>query len=268
MLIVLLLLIAAVAYVPVSSYLAGRFAPVDEAVIEQEEETPAAVTEITDEELDKLISGEASLDELLAGGSEQGSGSSAQEGETAGEEAAASADSAAAGTSSTEAASGGKQQSGEAVSSGTASSSSTGGKNGTESAATGGSAVSAASGSSSSETPAYEAEIKALILQLYAVQARAESGLNACIDSARAEYKALPEAQQTQAKKVAICFSKAGQLSALQASCDKEVESIVSQMRQVLTENGQSTALADQAMETYKSQKTARYNELVAKLYS
>lgn len=36
-------------------------------------------------------------------------------------------------------------------------------------------------------------------------------------------------------------MSKAGQLSALQASCDSEVNRIVSQMRSVLKANGQST---------------------------
>lgn len=47
--------------------------------------------------------------------------------------------------------------------------------------------------------------------------------------------------QQTRSRKIAICMSKAGQLSALQASCDSEVNRIVSQMRSVLKANGQST---------------------------
>ena len=36
----------------------------------------------------------------------------------------------------------------------------------------------------------------------------------------------------------------------------------------VLTANGQSTALADQAMASYKAQKSAMYSRLTAKLYS
>ena len=47
-----------------------------------------------------------------------------------------------------------------------------------------------------------------------------------------------------------IVLSKSSELNALQASCDKEMDSIVSQMRTILQENGQSTALADQVMET------------------
>ena len=41
----------------------------------------------------------------------------------------------------------------------------------------------------------------------------------------------------------------------------------MSQMRSVLKANGQSTALADQAMSSYKSQKSARRAALMSKLY-
>ena len=124
-----------------------------------------------------------------------------------------------------------------------------------------------ASGNANISEAAYEGEVKALVQQLYAVKGRAESGLNACIASAKAEYKSLPPEQQTRSRKIAICMSKAGQLSALQASCDSEVNRIVSQMRSVLKANGQSTALADQAMSSYKSQKSARRAALMSQLY-
>lgn len=129
------------------------------------------------------------------------------------------------------------------------------------------SAASSAFSSAGTEEP-YEQEIKALIQQLYGVKARAESGLNQCIQAAYSEYHALPAQEQTQAKKVAICFSKAGQLSSLQASCDKEVNQIVSEMRRILRENGQSTALADSAEATYKNEKSAMYSTLMSRLYS
>ena len=86
--------------------------------------------------------------------------------------------------------------------------------------------------------------------------------------AAKAEYKALPESQQTQARKISIVLARSGRLYAMQASYDREVESIVSQMRAILTANGQSTALADQAMASYKAQKSAMYSRLTAKLYS
>ena len=123
--------------------------------------------------------------------------------------------------------------------------------------------------SSASQKPAaYEAEVKALLQQLYGVKARAEAELNSCIAGAKAEYKALPESQQTQARKISIALSRSGKLYSMQASYDREVESIVNQMRTVLKANGQSTALADQAMASYKAQKSAMYAQLKAKLYS
>ena len=48
----------------------------------------------------------------------------------------------------------------------------------------------------------------------------------------------------------------------------KEMGRIVSQLRTVLKENGQSTELADQVMSTYKAEKSQRYAELKNKLYN
>ena len=92
--------------------------------------------------------------------------------------------------------------------------------------------------------------------------------MNSCIAGAKAEFYALPESQQTQARKISIVLARSGRLYAMQASYDKQVENIVSQMRAVLTANGQSTALADQAMASYKAQKSAMYSQLTSKLYS
>ena len=124
-----------------------------------------------------------------------------------------------------------------------------------------------ASAAAPAEVPAYEQELQGLIDQLYAVKARAESSLNGAINDAKAEYKALPAAKQTQARKVAICMGKASELKAMEASCDKEVDNIVSQMRTLLIQNGQSTALADEAMAAYKAQKSEMISSLTSKLY-
>ena len=132
------------------------------------------------------------------------------------------------------------------------------------------------SAASSSEAPAEkkqqeaacEAEVKALIQQTYALKAIAEKGLNSSISAAKAEYKTLPAEQQTKTKKIMICLSKTGELTSLQSYCDKEMGRIVSQLRTVLKENGQSTELADQVMSTYKAEKSQRYAELKNKLYN
>ena len=195
---------------------------------------------LTDEDLDKLLSGEITLEELTDEAAASNSGE---------QEASASAPQEDAADSRTE--SGSTASSGKQENAGTANS-------GTEKPAS----------SSSKQEAAYEKEVKALLQQLYSVKARAEAELNSCIAGAKAEFKSLPESQQTQARKVSIVLARSGRLYAMQASYDKEVASIVSQMRAILTANGQSTALADQAMASYKAQKSAMYSQLTAKLYS
>lgn len=242
--------------VPVSNYIKARTAPLDETILEAESSTREVVT-ISDTELSQLISGELTLDALadLPGvitveHNPTGTAGTAESTSSGTEELPGAEGSAASGEASSDAASREAQADAETPAQTSAVSGSTG-----------------TSGNASLSEAAYEGEVKALVQQLYAVKGRAEGGLNACIASAKAEYKSLPPEQQTRSRKIAICMSKAGQLSALQASCDSEVNRIVSQMRSVLKANGQSTALADQAMSSYKSQKSARRAALMSQLY-
>lgn len=225
-------------------------------------DAPADSTQLTltDDDLDKLLSGEITLEELTDeaaasnSGEQEASASAPQEdagAASAPADSSASSGSAASRTESSSTASSSKQENTTvASSSGTAA------------------ATEKPASSSSKQEAAYEKEVKALLQQLYSVKARAEAELNSCIAGAKAEFKSLPESQQTQARKVSIVLARSGRLYAMQASYDKEVESIVSQMRAILTANGQSTALADQAMASYKAQKSAMYSQLTAKLYS
>ena len=105
----------------------------------------------------------------------------------------------------------------------------------------------------------YEDEIQDLLNQLYAVKAKAESGLNSAIQSAKNEYYALPDEQKSQAKKISIVMGKASELQNLQSTCDAEVNRIVEQMRKVLRASGQSTA-------SYEAQKESTYASLKSKL--
>ena len=213
-------------------------------------DAPADSTQVTltDDEIDKLLSGEITLEELTG----EAAASSGGEQETA-----ASAPQEEAGSAASSGSSGSQTES-----SSTASSSKQ------ETAGTANSGTKKPSSSSGKQEAGYEAEVKALLRQLYSVKARAEAELNSCIAGAKAEFKSLPESQQTQARKISIVLARSGRLYAMQASYDREVGSIVSQMRAILTANGQSTALADQAMASYKAQKSAMYSRLTAKLYS
>ncbi len=54
----------------------------------------------------------------------------------------------------------------------------------------------------------------------------------------------------------------------MEASCDKEVDDIVNQMRALLTQNGQrAPPLADEALAAYKAQKSEMVSSLTSKLY-
>ena len=224
-------------------------------------DAPADSTQVTltDDEIDKLLSGEITLEELAdeaaaSGSGEQEASASAPQQETGAASSPANSDTSPAAsasrTESSSTASSSKQETAGTASSGTAA------------------ATEKPASSSGKQEASYEAEVKALLKQLYSVKARAEAELNSCIAGAKAEFKSLPESQQTQARKISIVLARSGRLYAMQASYDKEVESIVSQMRAILTANGQSTALADQAMASYKAQKSAMYSRLTAKLYS
>ena len=227
-------------------------------------DVPADSTQLTltDDDLDKLLSGEITLEELTDeaaasnSGEQEASASAPQEGADPVSAPAGSTASSASSTASS-ASSASRTESSSTASSGKQ-----------ENAGTANSGTEKPASSSGKQEASYEAEVKALLKQLYSVKARAEAELNSCIAGAKAEFKSLPESQQTQARKVSIVLARSGRLYAMQASYDKEVASIVSQMRAVLTANGQSTALADQAMASYKAQKSAMYAKLTAKLYS
>ena len=253
-----LVVLLAAAVLGVLFYLRGLAAGIPETL----PDAPADSTELTltDEDLDKLLSGDITLEELTDetaasnSGEQEASASAPQEG--------ADSASAPAGSSASSGSADSRTESGSTASSGKQ-------ENTTGTASSGTAAATEKPASSSGKQEAsYEAEVKALLKQLYSVKARAEAELNSCIAGAKAEFKSLPESQQTQARKISIVLARSGRLYAMQASYDKEVESIVSQMRAILTANGQSTALADQAMASYKAQKSAMYSQLTAKLYS
>ena len=253
-----LVVLLAAAVLGVLFYLRGMAAGIPETLPDASADSTQLT--LTDEDLDKLLSGEITLEELAdeaaaSSSGEQEASASAPQQETGAASSPANSD-------TSPAASASRTESGSTASSGKQENTTS-----TSSSSTAAATEKPASSSGKQEA-SYEAEVKALLKQLYSVKARAEAELNSCIAGAKAEFKSLPESQQTQARKISIVLARSGRLYAMQASYDREVESIVSQMRAILTANGQSTALADQAMASYKAQKSAMYSQLTAKLYS
>lgn len=248
-----LVVLLAAAVLGVLFYLRGLAAGIPETL----PDAPGDSTELTltDEDLDKLLSGDITLEELT--GETAASNSGEQKASASAPQEGADSVSAPAGSSASSGSADSRTESGSTASSGKH-----------ENAGTANSGTEKPASSSGKQNASYEKEVKALLKQLYSVKARAEAELNSCIAGEKAEFKSLPESQQTQARKISIVLARSGRLYAMQASYDKEVKSIVSQMRAILTANGQSTALADQAMASYKAQKSAMYSQLTAKLYS
>ena len=253
-----LLILLAAAALGVLFYLRSMAAGIPETLPDASADSTQVT--LTDDELDKLLSGDITLEQLT--GETAASSSGEQEASTSAPQEGADSVSAPAGSTASSASSASRTESNSTASSGKQENTTS-----TSSSSTAAATEKPASSSGKQET-SYEAEVKALLKQLYSVKARAEAELNSCIAGAKAEFKSLPESQQTQARKISIVLARSGRLYAMQASYDREVESIVSQMRAILTANGQSTALADQAMASYKAQKSAMYSRLTAKLYS
>ena len=253
-----LLILLAAAALGVLFYLRSMAAGIPETLPDASADSTQVT--LTDDELDKLLSGDITLEQLT--GETAASSSGEQEASTSAPQEGADSVSAPAGSTASSASSASRTESSSTASSGKQENTTS-----TSSSSTAAATEKPASSSGKQEA-SYEAEVKALLKQLYSVKARAEAELNSCIAGAKAEFKSLPESQQTQARKISIVLARSGRLYAMQASYDREVESIVSQMRAVLTANGQSTALADQAMASYKAQKSAMYSRLTAKLYS
>ena len=253
-----LLILLAAAALGVLFYLRGMAAGIPETLPDASADSTQVT--LTDDELDKLLSGDITLEQLT--GETSASSGGEQEASTSAPQEGADSVSAPAGSTAASASSASRTESSSTASSGK--------QENTTSTSSSSTAVATEKPASSSgkQEASYEAEVKALLKQLYSVKARAEAELNSCIAGAKAEFKSLPESQQTQARKISIVLARSGRLYAMQASYDREVESIVSQMRASLTANGQSTALADQAMASYKAQKSAMYSRLTAKLYS
>lgn len=253
-----LLILLAAAALGVLFYLRGMAAGIPETLPDASADSTQVT--LTDDELDKLLSGDITLEQLT--GETAASSSGEQEASTSAPQEGADSVSAPAGSTASSASSASRTESNSTASSGKQENTTS-----TSSSSTAAATEKPASSSGKQEA-SYEAEVKALLKQLYSVKARAEAELNSCIAGAKAEFKSLPESQQTQARKISIALARSGRLYAMQASYDKEVASIVNQMRAILTANGQSTALADQAMASYKAQKSAMYAQLTAKLYS
>jgi hypothetical protein len=108
-------------------------------------------------------------------------------------------------------------------------------------------------------------KIAELVAQMYVYKAQYTSEIEKIIDSMKKEYSALPEDQKTAAAKTAIVSKYLNTISAMEAQCDAQVNSLVEQLRQALEKAGQDVSLADSILQAYKDEKEITKSYYISK---
>lgn len=122
--------------------------------------------------------------------------------------------------------------------------------------------------SSPQQQDSCDAQIEALVAQLYQQQDRYERELLEIIRQAHQEYVAYPEDQRSLLLKVQVVLGKRSALTALEKDCDAEVDSICSQMATILKANGRDTAAVQEVKKVYTDKKSELKQELIHQTYS
>lgn len=111
-------------------------------------------------------------------------------------------------------------------------------------------------------------QLAACIRKIEALQTRSEKQLYGIIYDAYDEYMGHPASERNLMLKISVVLSKGGELNKAQSACDKEFKEIVTEMREILKDNGRDQTLADEAERTYKQKKNAMVKELTDQAYS
>lgn len=98
-------------------------------------------------------------------------------------------------------------------------------------------------------------QVASLVTKMYVLKSEYEGSVAGVVSSMKAEYSALPAAQRNTSAKSSIASRYMGTINAMEAQCDAQVNSVVSELRQILKENGRDTSLADSILSTYAAEK-------------
>ncbi len=130
------------------------------------------------------------------------------------------------------------------------------------------SSTASASLASSSKEKTCDEQLADCIKQMEALQAKSEKEVYGIIYDAFDDYMSHPANERNLMLKISVVLSKSGELNKAQSKCDKEFKAIVTEMRQILKDNGRDQTLADEAEKTYKKKKNAMIKELTDQAYS
>lgn len=97
--------------------------------------------------------------------------------------------------------------------------------------------------------------IAELVTKMYVLKAEYTGAVEGVVSSMKADYSKLPAEQRTKSAKQSIAAGYMSKINAMEAQCDAQVNAIVTELRQILKENGRDMSLADAIVSTYASEK-------------
>lgn len=121
---------------------------------------------------------------------------------------------------------------------------------------------------SDQDADSLQAELQGYINQLYQVEANYRQVLDGVVQSAKSEFWALPKDQQVRENKMQIVKSKMNDLIAQENACDAQVETILSNIEDVLKRQGKSNDLVNSIRSYYEESKATWKAAKMTELYS
>lgn len=98
-------------------------------------------------------------------------------------------------------------------------------------------------------------QIASLVTKMYVLKAEYEGAVAGIVEQMKADYSKLPPEQRTTSAKSSIASGYMSTINAMEAQCDAQVNTIVTDLRKILTDNGRDTTLADTILSTYATEK-------------
>ena len=97
--------------------------------------------------------------------------------------------------------------------------------------------------------------IAELVTKMYVLKSEYTGAIEGVVAGMKAEFAQLPAEQRNKSSKIAIAERHMGQINAMEAQCDAQVNSIVTELRKLLKDNGRDAALADAIVSSYETEK-------------
>ena len=103
----------------------------------------------------------------------------------------------------------------------------------------------------------YDAELAAMVGEIYALRTSFVGQLDGLLQQAKAEYGALSP-EQREKQKNSLASKYIGLAGSLEANCDSQMEAILSRIQKHLKENGGDTSLVKEIRKVYENEKALK----------